>query len=73
MSRAGYLETAGEMIARSVRQNEIAHADYTDALAAELLAECDGSARGEGVVEYWGETDKGYAWRCHLETPEAES
>jgi hypothetical protein len=32
-----------------------------------------GSARGEGVVEYWGETDKGYVWRCHLETPEAES
>lgn len=54
-----------DAIDRSISHDEIVHLDYSDVVAADLLAECDDSVENGDVVEYWGERD-GQPWRVHL-------
>lgn len=55
-----------DLIQESVSQTSIAHAAYTEALHEDLLVECEDSTENGAVVEYWGTTESGQAWRVHL-------
>ena len=54
-------KSAYDLVDQSEDSGEIVHAPYSEVVAAGLFLECDGSASGEGVEEYW--TD---GWRVHL-------
>jgi hypothetical protein len=61
--------TAANLIERSISHTEIADAEWTPDLAADLAAACDDSTEAsDTVVEYWG-TDAGAEWRVHLTGP----
>ena len=68
MSHEAYIncnanKSAAELIAQSERNDEIVHAPYDAAIAADLLADSDDCAENGDVTEYWGES-----WRVHLHT-----
>lgn len=53
--------TARQAIELSCLEARTVHLAYTDALAAELFADCETVADSEDVREYWGAR-----WRVHL-------
>lgn len=55
-----------DLIQHSISYNEIAHADYSDDLALDLMIACDDWVESGTVCEYWGTTDNGDEWRVHL-------
>lgn len=62
--------TAADLIARSIEHDEIARAEWTQALEDDLIAPVGGGredhAENGDVVEFWGTTDAGEEWRVHL-------
>lgn len=58
--------TAEQMIERSISHTEIVTAPYAQELAEALSRESEDSVDAGEVVEYWGTTDDGQEWRCHL-------
>lgn len=68
--------TSQDLIARSVSHTEVAYADWSPELAAELEDACEGHvtggryADGTEVAEYWGTTPAGAEWRVHLRRAE---
>lgn len=59
--------TAKDLIAQSIRRDEITHAPHTVALHDELLILCGDYVENLPTVEFWGETDDGQEWRVHLD------
>ena len=57
------------LIAESIVEDRIVHADYSPELAADLAAAADDWMENGPVVEYWGVDDagSGSAWRVHLD------
>lgn len=65
------METAKDLIAQSIRYNEITHAPYAPELCDEMLVECEDHVdSNSGVVEFWGTDDDGDTWRVHLDLSE---
>ena len=60
------IDSAHELIDRSIEQYQLSHATYTDALHLDLLAECDDSADHGDYMAYWGVDERGYSWRVRL-------
>jgi hypothetical protein len=61
-------DTASSLIARSTSHSEVAHAEWSADLAADLAAECDDSTEASAtVLEFWGVDDDGVEWRVHLD------
>lgn len=66
------MNTARDLIDRSISHDEITHGEYDAAAAAELSAASEnGGTRNGRVTEYWGVTD-GDEWRVHLDHAEVE-
>lgn len=58
--------TAADLIAQSIRDAEIATADWTPDLETDLLAAAaDNVDASPTVEEFWGDVD-GKGWRVHL-------
>lgn len=61
------MTAATSLIERSTSHTEIAHAEWSPTLAADISAECDDSvAASADVMEYWGTDEDGAEWRVHL-------
>lgn len=56
---------ASTLIERSIGQDEIVTAPYSDTLCATLTASAQDSADCNGTLEFWGEQGSD-AWRVHL-------
>lgn len=58
---------AEQAIADSIHQNKIAHFSSYDKQIADILQrDCDDSADGNGVIEFWGTIEDGSEWRVHM-------
>ena len=62
--------TAAQAIEQSIMQTETVDLPYYEAVALDLLVECDDSVDGNAVTEYWGTTDDGEQWRVHMALPQ---
>lgn len=63
---------ADDLIARSIRHDQITHAEWARELEDELLTRAEDSVDNGEVYEVWGEAD-GDDWRVHLDKPTSEA
>lgn len=63
------VQEANDLIGQSIEHDEIAHGEWTDALADELAAQSDDWTTNGDVIEFWGSDDDGNDWRVHLGKP----
>jgi len=60
------MDTAYDLISRSIGNDCIAHAGYDGKIEDDLLEDCDDYAINGDTSEFWGERD-GEPWRVHLD------
>jgi hypothetical protein len=65
MSATYVIESVGDAILTSHREDRIVTIDYTPHRAAYLRRRAEGSAAGDTRLEYWGRYLTGH-WRVHL-------
>lgn len=60
--------SALEAIESSEREDRTVHLRYSDVLAADLFAECDGNNDAGDHVDFWGDDGEegGMSWRVKL-------
>lgn len=68
-ARDAAVQQADDLIAQSIANDEIAHAEWTDDLADELATRSDDWTTNGDVLEFWGGDDDGNDWRVHLAKP----